>query len=101
MGKTWKENHRKKIVNGDTALQAVKDGYRVVVGHACGEPQALVKALVDRAAQLRDVEVVHMVALGPAEYAQSGMEGSFRGANGGSAVLRAGKNEIWEPVKKA
>ena len=30
-----------------------------------------------------------------------GMEGSFRGANGGSAVLRAGKNEIWEPVKKA
>jgi len=56
----------------------VKDGDRVVVGHACGEPPTLVEALVARAQELKGVEVVHMVAMGPAKYAQSGMEGSFR-----------------------
>lgn len=78
MADTWREKHHKKIMGAAHALRAVKDADRVVVGHACGEPQALVKALVERAAELNDVEVVHMVALGPAEYAQSGMEGSFR-----------------------
>lgn len=74
----WKNTYRKKVVDARTALNVVGEGDRVVVGHACGEPQALVRALVERRAALRDVEVVHMVALGPAEYAQSGMERSFR-----------------------
>lgn len=60
------------------ALKQVKNGDRVVVGHACGEPPTLVDALVARAPELKDVEIVHMVAMGPAKYAQPGMEGSFR-----------------------
>ena len=60
------------------AVRQVKDGDRVVVGHACGEPPTLVEALVARAPELKGVEIVHMVAMGPAKYAQSGMEGSFR-----------------------
>ena len=60
------------------ALKQVKDGDRVVVGHACGEPPTLVDALVARAPELKNVEIVHMVAMGPAKYAQPGMEGSFR-----------------------
>ncbi len=60
------------------ALKQVKDGDRVVLGHACGEPPTLVEALVARAPGIKGVEVVHMVAMGPARYAQPGMEGSFR-----------------------
>lgn len=60
------------------AVRQVKDGDRVVVGHACGEPPTLVEALVARAPELEGVEVVHMVAMGPARYAQPGMERSFR-----------------------
>ena len=60
------------------ALKQVKDGDRIVVGHACGEPPTLVEALVARAPELKGVEIVHMVAMGPAKYAQPGMEGSFR-----------------------
>lgn len=59
------------------ALKAVKSGDRVVIGHACGEPPTLVEALVERAPELRNVEIVHMVAMGPAKYAQPGMEESF------------------------
>jgi 4-hydroxybutyrate CoA-transferase len=74
----WREKYASKIVSAQTALASVKPGDRVVVAHACGEPQTLVQALVDRAPELANVEVVHMVAEGPAKYAQPGMEKSFR-----------------------
>lgn len=75
---SWLDKYKNKIVAAKEALKAVKSGDRVVTGHACGEPQALVAALVERAAELRDVEIVHMVAMGAAKYAQPGMEKSFR-----------------------
>ena len=74
----WKQKYAKKIMNAEMALKQVKDGDRVVVGHACGEPPTLVDALVARAPELKNVEIVHMVAMGPAKYAQPGMERSFR-----------------------
>jgi 4-hydroxybutyrate CoA-transferase len=60
------------------AVRCIKSGDRVVTGHACGEPVALVEAMVARAAELEGVEIVHMVAMGQARYAQPGMERSFR-----------------------
>lgn len=74
----WREKYKNKIVTAAEALKLVNSGNRVVIGHACGEPPALVEALVDRAHELRNVEIVHMVAMGPAKYAQPGMEDSFR-----------------------
>ena len=74
----WKDHYKNKIVSAAEALKIVKSGDRVVIGHACGEPPALVAALVERAPELRNVEIVHMVAMGPAKYAQPGMESSFR-----------------------
>ena len=76
--KDWRSNYREKLVSAEQALQAVKSGDRVVLGHACGEPPVLVQALVARAPELSNVEIVHMVAMGPAAFAQSGMEHSFR-----------------------
>ena len=74
----WKDHYKNKIVSAAEALKIVKSGDRVVIGHACGEPPALVAALVERAPELRNLEIVHMVAMGPAKYAQPGMESSFR-----------------------
>jgi len=74
----WKEAYASKNVSAAKAVEAIKSGDRVVVGHACGEPAVLVDALVDRADSLKGVEIVHMVPMGPAKYAQPGMEKSFR-----------------------
>lgn len=74
----WRSVYRNKLVTAEQALLAVNSGDRVVIGHACGEPPTLVEALVARAPELRDVEIVHMVAMGPAKYTQPGMEQSFR-----------------------
>ena len=74
----WRAAYLKKKVTAADAVKYIQSGDRVVVGHACGEPAALVEAMVDRAPELANVEIVHMVAMGPAKYAQPGMENSFR-----------------------
>jgi 4-hydroxybutyrate CoA-transferase len=76
--KEWQTTYRHKLVSAVEAVQKVKSGDRVVVGHACGEPQALVQALTARYQELSNVEITHMVAMGNSPYAQSGMEASFR-----------------------
>ncbi len=74
----WRSTYKSKLVSAETALKNVESGNRVVIAHACGEPPTLVDALVARAPELSNVEIVHMVAMGPAKYAQPGMEKSFR-----------------------
>ncbi len=74
----WRSTYKQKLVSADRALQSVKSGDRVVLGHACSEPPVLVEALVNRFTELSNVEIVHMVAMGPAVFAQPGMEQSFR-----------------------
>lgn len=74
----WQSRYQHKLVTAAEAVGKIESGDRVAVGHACGEPQALVRALVARSAQLRNVEIIHMVAMGESAYAQPGMESSFR-----------------------
>jgi 4-hydroxybutyrate CoA-transferase len=74
----WRTHYQDKLVSADEALASVRSGNRVVIGHACGEPRCLVDALVARAPALEGVEIVHMVPMGPARYAQPGMERAFR-----------------------
>jgi 4-hydroxybutyrate CoA-transferase len=60
------------------AVSHIKSGDRVVVTHACGEPSALLDAMVENAAQYENVEIIHMVAMGGAKYCLPGMEKHFR-----------------------
>ncbi len=60
------------------ALEAVRSGARVWIQSGCGTPSTLVNALVARAAELRDVEIVHMMTLGSADYTKPEYEGHFR-----------------------
>lgn len=74
----WQKKHQHKLVGAAEAVKRIKSGDRVVIGHACGEPQALTKAMTERYQELQNVEIVHMVAMGDSAYAQPGMEKSFR-----------------------
>lgn len=74
----WRETYKSKIVTPEEAVSKIKSGDRVVTGHACGEPGILLRAMVDNKEQYKDVEIVHMVAMGGAEYAKPGMEEHFR-----------------------
>lgn len=67
---TWKTMYEAKKVSASQAMEAVKSGDRVVLAHACGESPTLSEALFQRGLQLENVEIVHMVAMGPAKYCQ-------------------------------
>lgn len=75
----WKQYYQERTTySAHEAVQNIKSGDRVIVGHACGEPSALLNAMVKNAEAYENVEIVHMVAMGACEYAQPGMEQHFR-----------------------
>jgi len=60
------------------ALKSVRSGDRVWIQPSCGTPKPLIDALIARAPELIDVELVHMKTLGDAEYTRPEYEGHFR-----------------------
>jgi acyl-CoA hydrolase len=89
---SWKEDFKSKRMTAAEALGAVRSGERVWIQSGVGTPSTLVHALVARAGELHDVEVVHMMTLGSADYTKPEYEGRFRhrglflGANTRDAV---------------
>jgi len=75
---SWQSKYADKIQAPEQALQAVQSGMRVYIQPGCAEPETLVEALLQRAPLVRNVEVVHMLTLGSADYVKPEMEGHFR-----------------------
>ena len=75
---SWREAYRTKIVTPREALRAVESGSRVYIHPGCAEPETLVEALIERAPAVRNVEIVHLLTLGRADYIAPEMAGHFR-----------------------
>ncbi len=90
---SWREEYRNKCMTASDAMEAVSSGARVWIQSGCGTPSVLVDALVARAPEVHDVEIVHMMTLGNADYTKPEYEGQFRhrglflGANVREAVV--------------
>jgi len=67
-----------KRITAENALGAVKSGDRVFIHSVAAAPQKLIRALVGRADELRDVEIVHLHTEGDAPYADERYAESFR-----------------------
>jgi 4-hydroxybutyrate CoA-transferase len=66
-----------KLVTAAEAVKHIKSGDRVVLAHSVGEPQHLVNAMMENYQQYENVEICHMLALGPCQYCEPGMEKHF------------------------
>ncbi|MGO9436086.1 MAG: acetyl-CoA hydrolase/transferase family protein [Terracidiphilus sp.] len=75
---TWNAEYRAKCRSAAAALAAVHSGSRVWIQSGCGTPSTLVDAMVARAPEVRDVEVIHMMTLGSADYTKPEYAGRFR-----------------------
>lgn len=60
------------------ALGLIKTGDRIFIHSACGEPQYLVRGLVEKADHLSDNEILHVYTLGVAPYAEPIYSERFR-----------------------
>ena len=74
----WIEQFQSKLRTADEALAALKSGDRVYIHQGCSQPDALIDAMIRRAGDVRDIEVVHLATMGPAPYAAPEFEGIFR-----------------------
>ncbi len=74
----WLESYRRRVTTAAEAVRDIRSGDRVWIHPGCNTPLRLVEAMVGRAGELEDVEVVHILTLGPAPYAEPGMEPHFR-----------------------
>jgi acyl-CoA hydrolase/GNAT superfamily N-acetyltransferase len=74
----WRELCGNKLVTADEAVRKIRAGDRVFVGSACGEPQELVRAMAAYGDHLADTEVIHVLTLGVAPYAEPRYAANFR-----------------------
>jgi 4-hydroxybutyrate CoA-transferase len=75
---SWQNEYAQKLKTAEAAMQSVQSGKRVYIQPGCAEPETLVEALLHRAPYVRDVEVVHLLTLGCADYVKPEMAVHFR-----------------------
>lgn len=74
----WSNEFAQKVTTAERAVEAVRSGQRIWVGEGCSTPEPLLRALLCRAPELHNVEIVHMLTLGSADYTRPEYEGHFR-----------------------
>jgi len=72
-----KEIYESKVITAKQAAEKIKSGNRVVIGHAVGEPTAVIDEMVANKEVYENVEILHMVAMNKSEYTKPGMEKHF------------------------
>lgn len=73
----WRETYKDKLVTAEEAVSHVQPDDKIIFGDWIGEPPALVDALVARASELTNVEIIHGMSPGKLEYLDSKYEGIF------------------------
>ena len=74
----WTKLYQERTATTDQAVRAIKPGMRVFLTGNCSVPQKVMKALVDYAPELHDVEIMQVLTVGDAAYVQPGMEAHMR-----------------------
>ena len=77
MSGSWQERYAESVAGAEAAVARIRPGQRVFIGSGAGEPQTLVEALSART-DLVDTELVHIMTLGVATYAESRLGDRFR-----------------------
>ncbi len=57
----WADGYLEKSVTPYAAISRIKSGHRVFISSGCGEPQILVKTLVDNTSKFSDLEIVRLL----------------------------------------
>ena len=73
----WKEKYADKIYTAAQAVAKVESGEKIIFGNWVSEPPALVEALVNRADELKGVEIIHGMSPGPNAYVAAEYQGIF------------------------
>src|SRR5512135_2760606 len=74
----WMSIFQQRTVTSEEAVRSIKPGHRCFLTGNCSVPQTVMKALVECAPSLHDVEIVQVLTIGNADYVKPGMEEHLR-----------------------
>jgi acyl-CoA hydrolase len=74
----WREEYQRKTVGPTEAMQCIQSDMRVYIHPGCAEPETLVEAMMERAPFVKNVEIVHLLTTGRADYIAPHVAGHFR-----------------------
>jgi 4-hydroxybutyrate CoA-transferase len=74
----WVDLYRRRVVSAAEAVKAITSGQHVWIHGGCNNPIELIEAMVGRAHELENVELIHILTFGKAEYTDPAYERSFR-----------------------
>jgi acetyl-CoA hydrolase len=74
----WMQLFRERVKTPAEAVQLIQSNSRIFLTGNCSVPQEVMKALVERAPELHNVEIVQVLTIGSANYVAPGMERRVR-----------------------
>ena len=74
----WSKIYEQRLTTAENAVKMIQSGMRVFLTGNCSVPQIVLKALVERAPELENVEIVQVLTIGNADYVEPGMEKHLR-----------------------
>ncbi len=74
----WLQIYDERRRTAEEAVAVIQSNSRVFLTGNCSVPKVVIRALVERAESLHDVEIVQILTMGDAEYAKPEMEGHIR-----------------------
>ncbi|MGD9685344.1 MAG: acetyl-CoA hydrolase/transferase family protein, partial [Candidatus Obscuribacterales bacterium] len=75
---TWHPEYKRKVASAAEAIKSIKSGDSIYVQSNAAAPVPLIEALVERNGELKDVEIFHILTMGPAEYIKPEYSESFK-----------------------
>ena len=74
----WKQKYADRMATAPEALKVLRPGNSIFIGTGCGQPQHLVKALVEHSSQIADTRIMHLLTTGAAPYADERFREKFQ-----------------------
>jgi 4-hydroxybutyrate CoA-transferase len=75
---SWSDIYHKRATTAVAALEKIRSGQRLFMTGNCAVPKVLLNALVERAPELQDVEIVQVLTIGGAAYVDPALAGHLR-----------------------
>lgn len=74
----WQQTYKSKLVTADEAVRKVNSGNRIFLTGNCSVPQRLLKALVDYAPSIENIEICQALTVAGTEYVNPELAGHLR-----------------------
>ncbi len=74
----WKETYRSRVRTAEEAVRLIQSDQRIFLTGNCSTPKTLLKALVEYAPQLQNVEICQPLTVASSDYVAPEMEGHLR-----------------------